>query len=90
MTPARQPTKRHMVLLGCGKLLNTLSGTDPFSKVLEGWMEEEEELLLLLDILLQHALLDEEENEIAADQQLHEQLLDFEFFDELQLDDAHE
>ena len=53
-------------------------------------MEEEEELLLLLDILLQHALLDEEENEIAADQQLHEQLLDFEFFDELQLDDAHE
>ena len=53
-------------------------------------MEEEEELLLLLDISLQHALLDEEENEIAADQQLHEQLLDFEFFDELQLDDAHE
>ena len=53
-------------------------------------MQEEEELLLLLDILLQHALLDEEENEIAADQQLHEQLLDFEFFDELQLDDAHE
>ena len=53
-------------------------------------MQEEEELLLLLDISLQHALLDEEENEIAADQQLHEQLLDFEFFDELQLDDAHE
>ena len=53
-------------------------------------MQEEEELLLLLDILLQHALLDEEEHEIAADQQLHEQLLGFEFFDELQLDDAHE
>ena len=53
-------------------------------------MQEEEELLLLLDISLQHALLDEEEHEIAADQQLHEQLLGFEFFDELQLDDAHE
>ena len=53
-------------------------------------MQEEEELLLLLDILLQHALLDEQEHEIAADQQLDEQLLDFEFFDELQLDDAHE
>ena len=53
-------------------------------------MQEEEELLLLLDISLQHALLDEQEHEIAADQQLDEQLLDFEFFDELQLDDAHE
>ena len=53
-------------------------------------MQEEEELLLLLDILLQHALLDEQEHEIAADQQLDEQLLDFEFFDELQLEDAHE
>ena len=53
-------------------------------------MQEEEELLLLLDISLQHALLDEEEHEIAADQQLHEQLLNFEFFDELQLDDVHE
>ena len=53
-------------------------------------MQEEEELLLLLDISLQHALLDEQEHEIAADQQLHEQLLDFEFFDELQLEDAHE
>ena len=53
-------------------------------------MQEEEELLLLLDISLQHALLDEEEHEIAADQQLDEQLLDFEFFDELQLEDAHE
>ena len=59
-------------------------------ELVDCWMQEEEELLLLLDISLQHALLDEEEHEIAADQQLDEQLLDFEFFDELQLDDAHE
>ena len=53
-------------------------------------MEDELELLLLLDSSLEHGLLDEEEHEIAADQLLLELLLDFEFSDELQLDDKHD